>query len=96
MNNYAQNRMATLVRFLADLKEETLRDGKDGRVIGRCGYLAAAGYIDLCVTTLLEQQTQIEDLKNRLNAEMEENREYHRLAGDLEDLYPETVEDSIT
>lgn len=90
MNNYAPNRMATLVRFLADIKEETLRDGKDGRVIGRCGYLAAAGYIDLCVTTLLEQQTQIEDLKNRLNAEMEENREYHRLAGDLEDLYPKT------
>lgn len=29
----------------------------------------------------LEQQTQIEDLKNRLNAEMEENREHHRLAG---------------
>lgn len=96
MRNYAPNRMATLVRFLADLKEETLRDGKDGRVIGRCGYLAAAEYIDLCVTTLLEQQTRIEDLKNRLNAEMEENREYHRLAGDLEDLYPKTEEDITT
>lgn len=86
MSNFAPNRMATLVRFLADLKEEALRDGKDGRTIGKCDYL------DLCVTTLLEQQTRIEDLKNRLNAEMEENREYHRLAGDLEDLYPKTEE----
>ena len=95
MSNYAPNRMATLVRFLADLKEETLRDGKDGRATGKCDYLAAAEYIDACVTTLLEQQTRIEDLKNRLNAEMEENSEYHRLAGDLEDLYPKT-EDSAT
>lgn len=96
MSNYAPNRMATLVRFLADLKEETLRDGKDGRAIGKCGYLAAAEYIDACVTTLLEQQTRIEDLKNRLNAEMDENREYHRLVGDLEDLTQKTEEDSAT
>ena len=96
MSNYAPNRITTLVRFLADLKEETLRDGKDGRAIGKCGYLAAAEYIDACVTTLLEQQTRIEDLKNRLNAEMEENREYHRLAGDLEDLYPKMEEDITT
>ena len=94
MRNYAPNRMATLVRFLASLKEETLRDGKDGRMIGNCGYLAAAEYIDLCVTTLLEQQTRIEGLESRLNAELEENREYRRLAGDLEDLYPKT-EDSL-
>jgi len=88
--------MATLVRFLADLKEEALRDGKDGRAIGKCGYLAAAQYLDECVTTLLKQQTRIEDLANRLKAEIEENSEYHRLAGDLEDLYPKTEEDSST
>lgn len=39
----------------------------------------------MCVTTLLEQQTRIEDLKNRLNAEMEENREYHRLVAHVDD-----------
>lgn len=88
------SRIATLVRFLASLKEETLRDGKGGRMIGNCGYLAAATYLDNSIGTLLEQQTRIEDLESRLNAEMEENREYHRLAGDLEDLYPKT-EDSV-
>lgn len=88
------SRIATLVRFLASLKEETLRDGKDGRMIGNCGYLAAATYLDNSIGTLLEQQTRIEDLERRLNAELEENREYRRLAGDLEDLYPKT-EDSV-
>ena len=92
MSNYESNRIATLVRFLANVKEEILRSGKDGRMIGNCGYLTAATYLDGSIATLLEQQTRIEDLESRLNAELEENREYRRLAGDLEDLYPQ-IED---
>lgn len=95
MNTYAEhteNRMERLVRFLVNLKADVLAAGKDGRLIGGCGYLAAARRIDECVDALLTQQTRIEDLENKLKLEREENSEYHRLVGDLEELYPTTKE----
>ena len=96
MNNYAEymeNLIRKQVHFLVDLKADVLASGKDGKLIGGCGYLAAARRIDECASALLAQQTQIEDLKNRLKIEREENAEYHRLVGDLDELYPSTDEE---
>lgn len=82
--NYKTSR---LVRFLADIKADALED-LQVKSVGNCGSLAAAEYLDDCISLILEQQTQIADLEHRLKCEQEENKEYHRLAGDLENLYP--------
>ena len=81
-----------LVRFLADIKQDAL-DNLQVQSVGGCGSLTAAAYLDACISLILEQQTRISELTHRLDCEMEENREYHRLAGDLEDLYPTTEEE---
>ena len=49
--------------------------------------------IDKIVGSLMEQQTRIIDLECLLEIEREENAEYHKVCGDLEDLRKEERND---
>lgn len=89
-----QDQLFHQIGFLARLKSEIVVDAKEqpAKFWGGCGYIAAMMNIDDVINSLMKQQTRIEDLEQLLKVEEEENSEYHRLCGNLEDLYPEIKE----
>lgn len=85
-------RISRLVSFLTNLKSEAIIDGRDGRMIGGCGYLAAIEIIDATIHTLLEQQTQNESLEFKL--QMAKDSE-ERARDMIEDFFGDREADSI-
>ena len=90
-----QNNLHYQIAFLTRLKAEIVADAKEHptKVWGGCGFIAAMMKIDKIVGSLMEQQTRIIDLECLLEIEREENAEYHKVCGDLEDLRKEERND---
>ena len=82
-----------IISWLARVKEEALEE-KEVPSTGGCGWCVVAHYVDQCVSILLQQQTYIADLGDRLKREQEENKEYRDRYGELDELPEDDTEEN--
>lgn len=86
-----------MIHFLADCKEDLLRDFSSDvtTMFGRCGALAAAEYMDGIICTMVSKETKIADLKARLNLAEKDVDEYKAILGEDLDAISEGAKNQI-